>query len=167
MGNTTEEIIWEGSQSQVLNFGFFALLLIAVIVITVLSFMFFPPLLFLNAILLVFIFYKWLFIRSHKYKVTNERIFYTTGILSKKTDTLELYRVKDIDLTEPFIFRMFKLGIIEIDSADESSPRFYLKAVPNPKELMDKIRTHVEKRRDLKRVRGVDFLDDHGSGDVS
>jgi uncharacterized membrane protein YdbT with pleckstrin-like domain len=115
----------------------------------------------------MYMFYHWLLVKSHKYKITTQRIFNTTGIFSKKTDALELYRVKDLDVIEPFTLRIFKLGNIEIDSADESSSKFYLRAIPKPKELMDKIRTHVELRRDLKRIRGVDFLDDHPDGDIS
>jgi uncharacterized membrane protein YdbT with pleckstrin-like domain len=161
MANTTETIIWEGSESQVLNLGTFIIALILCIAIAVLSVMFFPLMIVLVVVPLSYFFYHWLLVKSRKYKVTSERIFFTSGIFSKKTDALELYRVKDIDLYEPFVLRMFKRGNLEIDSSDESSPRFFLKAIPNPKELMDKIRTNVEKRRDAKGVRGVDFMQDY------
>jgi uncharacterized membrane protein YdbT with pleckstrin-like domain len=167
MAATTEDIIWEGSQSQVLNFGVFAAMFVIIIGVTIVSILFFPLLIVLNIVPLIYIFYHWLLVKSHKYKITTQRIFNTTGIFSKKTDALELYRVKDLDVIEPFTLRIFKLGNIEIVSADESSSKFYLRAIPKPKELMDKIRTHVELRRDLKRIRGVDFLDDHPDGDIS
>ena len=162
MANTTEEIVWEGSQSQVLNFGAFAASLILIIIISAVSFMLFPLLIALTAIPVLYAFYKMLVIHSNKYKITTERIFYTTGIFSKKTEALELYRVKDMDVVEPFTLRMFKLGNIEIDSADESTPKFHLRAIPHPQDLMNKIRTNVEKRRDLKGVRGLDLQQDHG-----
>jgi uncharacterized membrane protein YdbT with pleckstrin-like domain len=162
MANSTEEIVWEGSESQVLNLGVFAMAFLIFAGIVVVSFLFFPLLLALLAVPVIYSFYHFLIIKSHKYKVTTERIFFTSGILSKKTDALELYRVKDMDVFEPFSMRMFKRGNIEIDSADESSPKFHLRAVPDPKNLMDKIRTNVEKRRDVKGVRGVDFQADHG-----
>ncbi len=162
MANSTEEIVWEGSESQVLNLGTFFLSFLMFTAITVVSFLFFPLLLALLVVPVIYAFYHFLIIRSHKYKITTERIFFTSGILSKKTDALELYRVKDMDVFEPFSLRMFKRGNIEIDSADESSPKFHLRAVPDPQNLMDKIRTNVEKRRDVKGVRGVDFQADHG-----
>jgi uncharacterized membrane protein YdbT with pleckstrin-like domain len=96
----------------------------------------------------------------HRYKVTTERIFYTTGIFSKKTEAMELYRVRDVDMYEPFWQRMFKLGNVSITSSDKTAENFLLKAVPKPAELMNNIRKHVEIRRDVKRVRGVEFMND-------
>ena len=162
MANTTEEIVWEGSESQVLNLPKFILAFLLMAILAVLSFMFFPLLIVLIVIPVFYASYHFLLIKSQKYKITTERILYVTGIFSKKTETLELYRVKDMDLAEPFMLRMFKLGNIEIDSSDESTPRFHLKAIPGPQALMDKIRTNVEKRRDIKNVRGLDLQSDHG-----
>lgn len=162
MPNTTEEIVWEGSESQVMNLGVFIISFAATAAIIVAAFMFFPLLLVLIVIPDGYLMYHVLLIKSKKYKITTERIFFTTGIFSKKTETLELYRVKDMDVVEPFSLRLFKLGNIEIDSSDESSPIFHLRAIPDPKNLMDKIRTNVEKRRDIKGVRGFDIQADHG-----
>jgi uncharacterized membrane protein YdbT with pleckstrin-like domain len=160
MDKTQEEIIWEGSQSQVLNFGIFILMGIISLIILVLGFMFFPLAAALVLIPLVYIFIKWLTVKNHKYKVTTERIFYTTGIFSKRTEAMELYRVRDVDMYEPFWQRLFKLGNIAITSSDKTTQNFLLKAVPDPSGLMNSIRKNVEQRRDVKRVRGVEFLDD-------
>jgi uncharacterized membrane protein YdbT with pleckstrin-like domain len=157
---TKEETLWQGSQSQVLNFGTHISMLIITAIIAVLGIMFFPPLAAAAVIPLAYMFYKWLRIRTNRYKITTERIFFTSGIFSKKTDALELYRVRDIDMYEPFWQRIFKLGNIEIDSSDQSNPKFYLKAIPNPQKILDDIRKHVEARRDVKRVRGVEFMGD-------
>ncbi len=160
MSENTEQIIWEGSQSQVLNFGIFISMGIISLIIIVLGLMFFPIAAALVLIPLVYIMIKWIGVRNHRYKVTTERIFYTTGIFSKKTEALELYRVRDVDMYEPFWQRLFKLGNISLTTSDKTSMNFLLKAVPNPAELMNNIRKHVEIRRDVKKVRGVEFLDD-------
>lgn len=160
MSETQEQIVWEGSQSQVLNFGIFISMGIVSLVIVVLSFMFFPLASVLVILPLIYIFIKWLIVKNHRYKVTTERIFYTTGIFSKKTEALELYRVRDVDMYEPFWQRLFKLGNVALTTSDKTSMNFLLKAVPNPGELMNNIRKNVEQRRDVKRVRGVEFLDD-------
>lgn len=160
METAKEEIIWEGSQSQILNLGTFFLMGIITIIIFVLGLMFFPLASVLVIIPLAYIFIQWLIVKNHKYKVTTERIFYTTGIFSKKTEAMELYRVRDVDMYEPFWQRLFKLGNIRLTSSDETTENFLLKAVPNPSKLMDNIRKHVEIRRDIKRVRGVEFMDD-------
>lgn len=160
MSETQEQIVWEGSQSQVLNFGIFISMGIVSLIILVLSLLFFPLAAVLVIIPLLYIFIKWLIVKNHRYKVTTERIFYTTGIFSKKTEALELYRVRDVDMYEPFWQRLFKLGNIALTTSDKTSMNFLLKAVPNPAELMNNIRKNVEQRRDVKRVRGVEFLDD-------
>jgi len=163
--NTQEQIIWEGSQSQVLNIGtYIAMIIISIIVLT-LSMMFFPIAAVLVIIPLVYMMVRWLLIRSNRYKVTTERVFFTTGIFSKKTEALELYRVRDIDMYEPFWQRMFKLGNVKLTTSDKTTPDFLLKAVPNPAELLNNIRKAVETRRDVKRVRGVEFLDDNNLND--
>lgn len=163
--NTQEQIIWEGSQSQVLNIGtYIAMIIISIIVLT-LSLMFFPIAAVLVIIPLVYMMVQWLLIRSNRYKVTTERVFFTTGIFSKKTEALELYRVRDIDMYEPFWQRMFKLGNVKLTTSDKTTPDFLLRAVPNPSELLNSIRKAVETRRDVKRVRGVEFLDDNNLND--
>ena len=163
MTSPQEEIIWQGSQSQVLNFGIFISMIIVAVIVLVLSLMFFPLAAVLTVIPLFYVFVKWLVVKNHKYKVTTERIFYTTGIFSKKTEAMELYRVRDVDMYEPFWQRLFKLGNIAITSSDKTAQNFLLKAVPNPSELLNNIRKNVEIRRDVKRVRGIELLDDEDS----
>ncbi|MBE2218695.1 MAG: PH domain-containing protein [Ignavibacteria bacterium] len=160
MSDTQEQIVWEGSQSQVLNFGIFISMGIISAIIVVLALLFFPFAAVLVVVPLVYMLLKWIVVRNHRYKVTTERIFYTTGIFSKKTEAMELYRVRDVDIYEPFWQRMFKLGNISLSTSDKTTSNFLLKAVPNPANLMNEIRKNVERRRDVKRVRGVEFLDD-------
>lgn len=158
--NTTEQVIWEGSQSQVLNFGIFISMGIIIVIILGLSILFFPLAAVIAVVPLGYMLVKWIVVKNHRYKVTTERIFYTTGIFSKKTEALELYRVRDVDMYEPFWQRLFKLGNVALTTSDKTAMNFLLKAVPNPAELMNNIRKNVELRRDVKRVRGVEFLDD-------
>lgn len=158
--NTTEQVIWEGSQSQVLNFGIFISMGIITVIILGLSILFFPLAAVIAVVPLGYMLVKWIVVKNHRYKVTTERIFYTTGIFSKKTEALELYRVRDVDMYEPFWQRLFKLGNVALTTSDKTAMNFLLKAVPNPAELMNNIRKNVELRRDVKRVRGVEFLDD-------
>jgi uncharacterized membrane protein YdbT with pleckstrin-like domain len=158
--NSKEEIIWEGSQSQVLNIGKFTSGLILTVVIVILSAIFFLPAIVLSSLVIAYMFYFWLKIKFKKYKITTERIFFTEGIFSKKTDALELYRVKDLDVYEPFWMRIFRVGNIKLSTSDDTTPVFTLLAIPSPPDLMNKLRINIEKRRDEKRVRGIEFLDE-------
>ena len=159
--NINEKIIWEGSQSQILNIPAFlfsiglAAVIVIISIITSSSTGLF--LLFLLLIPVIYAFWKWLQVHFIRYKFTDQRLISTTGIFSKKTDTIELYRVRDLELLEPFLYRLFKKGTIKMITIDTITPSFIIKAVPDPKGLFDKLRVAVEHRRDIKRVRGVEF----------
>ena len=135
-----ETIIWEGSPSQITNLG--------VYVVCGLTFFLVVPLL--------YAIWRWIETRSHRFVVSDQRIRETEGVFSKRTDSTELYRVKDVVLLQPLSLRMFGLGNIELRSSDMSSPLLVLNAVPNPVELREKILIAAEARRDAKRVRELD-----------
>jgi uncharacterized membrane protein YdbT with pleckstrin-like domain len=141
-GNAVEEeVVWEGGPSQVINFGTYLL-----------CFLFFW------LIIPIFIaLWRYVVTSNMRYTLTTQRLGYRHGVLSKEADVLELYRVKDMRVLEPFFLRMFGMGNIIMDTSDRSHPTFILQAVPEPARLRDIIRNHVERRRDEKGVREVDF----------
>jgi uncharacterized membrane protein YdbT with pleckstrin-like domain len=97
------------------------------------------------------------YIRTQVFEVTNQRVRWTRGILTKRTDELELYRVLDASLVEPFLMRMVGAGNIEIKSADTTTPNLVLPAVKGARELREKLRAAIEQRRDQKGVRVTEF----------
>ncbi len=136
-----EKEVWFGNPSQVVNLGTFILL----------------GLFFWLVIPLLVILWKWLAIKNTKYELTTERLKTRHGVLNKKTDELELYRVRDYNYEQPFFLRLFSLGNIILQTSDKSHPEVVLRAIPNGEELREKLRTHVEACRMKKRVREVDF----------
>ena len=78
-------------------------------------------------------------------------------MFSKNTEGIELYRVHDMEVFEPFLSRMFGKGTVKVITADSSTPIFYISAIPHPKDISDKLRAAIEARRDTKRVRGIEF----------
>ena len=97
------------------------------------------------------------FIRTQVFEVTSERVRWRRGILTKRTDELELYRVMDATLVEPFLLRMVNAGNIVIRSADASTPSLTLPAVKGASELREKLRVSVENCREKKGVRVTEF----------
>ena len=95
--------------------------------------------------------------KNTKYELTTERIRTRHGILNKETDELELYRVRDYKLDQPFFLRMFSLGNIVLETSDRSHPTGIFAAVPNGGPLREQLRTCVEACRTKKGVREVDF----------
>ena len=146
-----EKDVWFGTPSQVVNlstFIFMGLLFSPFIFMGLLFLLIFP---------LFIILWKWLEIKCTKYELTTERLRTRHGILNKKTDELELYRVRDYKLDQPLFLRLFSLGNIVLQTSDRSHPEVILRAIPNGEELREKIRTYVEACRTKKRVREVDF----------
>jgi uncharacterized membrane protein YdbT with pleckstrin-like domain len=173
-----EKTVWSGTSSQMINLGVFLLCGLVFALLLVLLVTFWKPLSEMGTmaiapafiILLSPVAYalaKVLLIKAVKYEISSERIKITTGIFSKQTNALELYRVKDYNLKEPFFYRLFHLGNIHIVTSDQSTPVLQMRAIPGAKKLMDELRKHVELRRDLKRVREVDFDPVGDSGDHS
>lgn len=85
------------------------------------------------------------------YTVSDQRIKIKRGIFNYKTDELELYRIRDYAMTQPFWYRGADLGRITIYSTDRSSKKLVLDAVPGPDTLMNDMRRHVERLRGTKR----------------
>ncbi|MCW1923261.1 PH domain-containing protein [Luteolibacter arcticus] len=152
----SEEVLWKGSPSQVLNLGKYLVALLLAIGIAV-GGLFFPPV--WVALVLPLGWALWIFIetRSVRHELTTERIRMSAGVFNQQMDDVELYRVKDTSMERPFWYRMFGLSSLIIETSDRSQPRIEIKAVHNGDELRETLRKQVEFWRDKKRVREVDF----------
>lgn len=94
--------------------------------------------------------------KNTKYELTSQRLRVRTGVLSKEVNELELYRVKDFKIEQPFLLRLFSVANIVLDTSDKSHPTISILAVDNAEALLSMIREHVEVRRN-NRVREVDL----------
>src|SRR6266478_2321446 len=123
-----EEIVWRGSASQWKNFGLYLLCG-----------------LFCWLIVPIFIaLARYLKTKCKIYELTNERLKITEGVFSKVTETLELYRVKDLETRQPFLYRTFGVENVQLNTSDASSPFIFIQAIPSAVSLGDKIRNQVE-----------------------
>jgi uncharacterized membrane protein YdbT with pleckstrin-like domain len=156
-----EVVLFRGSPSLLIKAGtfFVGLLLIAGFIAgAVLAH---QPLISIGAVVvLLYLFGVTALIRSQVFEVTSERVRWRRGIMTKRTDELELYRVMDATLVEPFLLRLANAGNIEIRSADVTTPSMILPAVKNASELREKLRVSIENCRARKGVRMTEF--DHG-----
>jgi uncharacterized membrane protein YdbT with pleckstrin-like domain len=129
----SEETLWKGSPSAALDFWL------------ILSCLLILPIPWAIA--------RWIQRRNEVIEITNQRLRVTRGILSKRTDELELYRVRDITFLEPLMLRMFHRGTLILTTGDVSSPEIRLEAIPSDQGLRDQFRNAVEECRDRKRAR--------------
>ena len=156
---TSEEtLVWTGSPSQWLNAGWYLACLIGVVAPFVIAALTGQPLFGALAIIpIITALAKYLIIRSTRIDVTSERITTTVGIFSRRKWDMELYRVKDTMLHEPFLLRLVNRANIRIISSDRSSPSITLAALPRAEWLRQQIRANVERLRLKRGVRELDM----------
>ena len=99
---------------------------------------------------------RYLQTKCRTYELTTERLKTTEGVFGKVTDTLELYRVKDIETRQPFLYRLCGIENVQLNTSDTSSPFVLVEAIPHQVGLADKIRNQVETIRQQKGVREID-----------
>ncbi|MDB6080511.1 MAG: rane-flanked domain [Akkermansiaceae bacterium] len=166
--NVSEEVLWKGSPSQVLNLGKYLITLILIAGFVAGGF-FFPPVWFGAILPVLWMIWEYLKVRCHVYELTSERLRSYRGVLNQKMDDVELYRVKDTSIERPFWYRMSGLSTLMIETSDRVQPHIEIKAVRGGMELREQIRHQVERLRDSKRVREVDFDEGssgHDGGDI-
>jgi len=136
-----EQSVWRGTSSQWKNFGVFVLCALLCWLIV--------PIFIAVA--------RYLQTKCKIYELTTERLKITEGVFSKVTDTLELYRVKDIETRQPFLYRMVGVENVQMNTSDTSSPFIFIGTIPCVVGLADKIRNQVEIIRQQKGVREIDI----------
>jgi uncharacterized membrane protein YdbT with pleckstrin-like domain len=157
-----EKTIWKGSSSQLINARPFGLSAISALLI-IAAYMFLLKtqtapsmaayILLLLILPIAFALWKYLLNRTRVYELTTQRLKTTVGVFSTRTTELELYRVKDITLVQPFFQRLLGLGRIELATNDVSDHIILLNAIPGMKSLSEQLRASVEACRDQKKVR--------------
>jgi membrane protein YdbS with pleckstrin-like domain len=84
---------------------------------------------------------------SNRYKITNQRVVWTHGLVSQADEEIEFIRVKDTNFRQGILDRIFKVGTVTIVSNDSTSPvvTLYLR---NPRKWREKIRDLVRKEKE-------------------
>jgi membrane protein YdbS with pleckstrin-like domain len=162
-----EQTIWRGASSQWTNFGRYLwtvlLCLVIVVIFTALRNANFiqgsnlsPYILLILIVPILIALARYLQTKNKIYELTTERLKTSEGVFSKVTDTLELYRVKDLETQQSFLYRLVGIENVQLNTSDTSSPFVLINAIPSAVGLADKIRNQVEAIRTQKGVREID-----------
>ncbi len=106
---------------------------------------------------------RWIGNVAKKYELTTQRLILRTGIVFKRVDEIELYRVKDSRVDFSLLNQLTGIGKITLRSSDVSSQEtdFVLTDVPHARDVREKLRTLVDQARQRRRVRELD-IDERG-----
>ena len=137
--STEEQVLWQGNPSQWTNFWPFVLCIFIVPI--------------------PWAIWRYVATRCFSYEVTNQRIRIRQGVFSRRTDSLELYRVKDAAFVQPFVMRLVGIGNVELETSDATTPVLGIRGVPDADALREKILKAVDAVRDRKGVRELDLSD--------
>lgn len=96
--------------------------------------------------------WAWIKVMSTDYRVDTLRVEVERGILRKRIDNLELWRVKDIQFRQSLTQRMLGVGDVVLVTSDSTNPTIALRGIPAPRSLYDSLRDAVDA---AKRSRGV------------
>ncbi len=143
LSTKSESDVWTGRPSQITNLKTFILC----------------GLFFWLVIPIFVAIWRYLMVQTIRYELTTQRFRLSYGVLSRRTDELELYRIKDTAFSQTIFQRFFGLGTVTMTSSDSSTPFAAIDSIPvsSAKELRETIRTFVEELRDRKRVREIDY----------
>jgi len=94
------------------------------------------------------------------YRLSTQRLFLIRGLVSRKIEELELFRVRDIQVAQSFWQRILGFGRMTVFSTDASAPKFELLGVARPLQVKDAIRVHFRTARLRERVRPTEFISD-------
>lgn len=111
--------------------------------------------------ILPFLAYKWLQNRTSTYVLEDGRLFMRQGILLRREDEIELYRIKDIKADFSIIQQMFNTGDLTITSTDGTGSANWQASlrvadVTDARGLREELRRRVERSRKLHAVREID-----------
>jgi hypothetical protein len=90
--------------------------------------------------------------RSQRYTLTTERLKVDSGMLRKKAEVLDLWRIKDVSVKKSITQRTRGCGDVEITSADASTPKVTLTWIKNPDGVAEQVR---QAARDARMRHGV------------
>ena len=97
-------------------------------------------------------------VASTKYDLTDQRLLITTGVLGKQRREIELRRVQDFAVREPFWLRIVGLGDLAVFTADRATGDIVLHALRDPKQMDGHIRQVVRTAQATAGTREVNVL---------
>ena len=79
-------------------------------------------------------------LKMTRYEVSPDRIEWSRGILDRRVDNLDMFRVIDLKMRRSVIDCIFGIGTVGLITTDKTDPEFEFEKVHRPRELYDIIK---------------------------
>lgn len=129
-------------------FAFFKIIpfLIAALGFVWLAWHYWSGLIWLAGVSATFAVYRYLYVRRIRYIITTEYLQVNRGLFFRRVDTIELFRVKDYTLEQPFVLQILRLMDLQLYTTDPVNPVVWLRGIPRS-DLVETIRERVLETR--------------------
>jgi uncharacterized membrane protein YdbT with pleckstrin-like domain len=92
------------------------------------------------------------------YRLTTKRIVVETGILGKRLEQIDLYRVSDYTVDRPFLQRLMGTGNLHLKTVDRTTPNLSVTGIKTDVvALYERLRQATEADKKARGVRMVDY----------
>lgn len=88
---------------------------------------------------------------------TSDSIIEKRGILNVNTEEIQYFRIKDVQLYEPFLYRLVGLSKIILVTSDETKPIIVLNGIEDGKGKREMFKNHALKSRRSEGIREFDI----------
>lgn len=93
--------------------------------------------------------------RATRYRVTSRTVDVERGVLDRKIDTIQLWRVRDVEFRQTLSQRMFGVGTIRLVTRDATTPEVTLEGVADARSVFEELKRAVEAATPQRNVLGV------------
>ena len=94
----------------------------------------------LAALVVLILLTKMLWLKMMRYEVSSDRIEYSRGILDRRVDNIDMFRVIDIQMRRTLLDCIFGIGSVTLITTDKTDPKFKFKKVHGSRRLYDIIK---------------------------
>lgn len=98
-----------------------------------------------------------------KYTLTETKLIIQKGFFNLREDEIQLYRVRDLALSQSFLERIGKVGTIHLCSMDSMNPELDIRHVKKPREVKELLSKTVEGCRKANGIRTSEIIGERGA----
>jgi len=96
--------------------------------------------------------HTWLVQISTEYRIFEDSLEIESGIVSRRIENIQLFRVRDLGFQQSIMGRLLNVGNIAVSSTDQSTPHLVLRGIDQPRELYETLRSLVAKSSAARRT---------------